>query len=107
LASRYASHISDAFGKSSPLLADIGDNVAAAQGFAQTRLGANPELQQQVIDASNRAFMSGYHWAVGLAAFLLFATSAMVLRFLPARPSELTLPHDARTATDVAGGGAD
>ena len=39
------------------------NNVAAAHVFAARTSATTPALQHRVIDASNRAFMSGYHLA--------------------------------------------
>jgi MFS family permease len=103
LASRYASKIAAILGSGSPLLRDVGNNVAAAHVFA--RLPANAHVRDRVIDASNRAFMSGYHFAAAGGALVLLATAAAVLRYLPSRSvdADSVLPDDAHTPAHVTG----
>ena len=104
LASRYSTRITDILGSDSPVLDAVRDNVGAAHSFAMARLGDTPELQQHVIDASNRAFVSGLHFATVVGVFVLLATAAAVLRFLPSRPPDADpsgFPHDAQAATNI------
>jgi EmrB/QacA subfamily drug resistance transporter len=106
LASRYAGKIAAILGSASPLLRHVGNNVAAAHVYARTHLTHDPALQHRVIDASNRAFMSGYHFAAIGGTVVLLLTAAAVLRFLPSRPTDepdLGLPHDAHVPADLPG----
>ena len=109
LASRYSSEITHILGKDSPVLAAVKNNVGAAHGFAITHLGDQPALQHQVIDASNRAFVSGFHAAALLGVGVLLLTAAAVLRYLPSRPPEedvngpSLLPDDAHAPANIAG----
>ena len=104
LASRYSSKIVTILGSASPLLPAVRNNVAAAHVFAN--LPANAEVRHRIIDASNRAFMSGYHFAAAGGTIVLLLTAAAVLRYLPSRPSDdpnSALPDDAEIPAHVGG----
>jgi EmrB/QacA subfamily drug resistance transporter len=106
LASRYTGRITSILGKDAPLLPAVKNNVAQAHGFANKTLGGVPTLQAHIIDASNRAFVSGFHYAALVGVFVLLVTAAAVLRFLPSRPADepdvpLVLPDDAHVAANV------
>jgi EmrB/QacA subfamily drug resistance transporter len=109
LASRYSGQIASILGSASPILPAVRNNVAQAHGFAFERLAATPELQRHVIDASNRAFMSGYHLAAAVGAFVLLGTALAVLRFLPSRMTDdvneplSALPEDAEIPANIPG----
>ena len=63
LASRYSGRITELIGADSPVLQFVRNNVGAAHGYAMTHLREQPELQHRVIDAADRAFVSGFHYA--------------------------------------------
>ncbi|MEY2418318.1 MAG: hypothetical protein QOG90_998, partial [Actinomycetota bacterium] len=82
--------------------------VAQAHGFATKTLGSVPALQAHIIDVSNRAFVSGFHYAAIVGVGVLLLTACAVLRFLPSRPSDepdapLGLPDDAQIPANVGG----
>jgi hypothetical protein len=107
LASRYSGRMASILGKDAPLLPAVKNNVAQAHGFATKTLGHVPALQAHIIDASNRAFVSGFHYAAIVGVAVLLLTAAAVLRFLPSRPPELdvnaplALPDDAHVPANV------
>jgi EmrB/QacA subfamily drug resistance transporter len=105
LASRYTGRITHLLGANSPVINAVKDNVGFAHGFALTRLGDQPELQHRVIDASNKAFVSGFHLAAVVGSVVLVLTALAVLRWLPARPPEegSGFPQDAHAAAPVSG----
>ena len=106
LASRYSGRITSILGKDATLLPAVKNNVAQAHDFANKTLGHLPALQAHVIDASNRAFISGFHYAAVLGVGVLLLTAAAVLRYLPSRPADepdvpLALPDDAQLPANV------
>ncbi|HVT77729.1 MAG TPA: MFS transporter, partial [Acidimicrobiales bacterium] len=109
LSSRYASEVTHILGKGAPVLAAVKNNVGAAHGFALTKLNDAPALQRHIIDVSNRAFISGFHYAALVGVGVLLATALAVLRFLPSRgddepiPEALALPDDAHVPADITG----
>ncbi|MEY2472417.1 MAG: hypothetical protein QOK28_1746 [Actinomycetota bacterium] len=108
LASRYTGRITSILGKDAPLLPAVKNNVAQAHGFATKTLGSVPALQAHIIDVSNRAFVSGFHYAAIVGVGVLLLTACAVLRFLPSRPADesdapLALPDDAQIPANVGG----
>jgi hypothetical protein len=107
LASRYSGHVTQILGKDAPILPAVRNNIAAAHGFAAKNLQAVPGLQHHIVDASNRAFVSGFHYAALVGLVVILTTAAAVLRYLPSRPVEELapsgLPHDAQAPANVGG----
>jgi MFS family permease len=103
LASRYSGEITRLLG--THIAPEVKDNVAAAHGYALKVLSGQPDVQQRIIDASNHAFVSGFHMAAIAGACVIAATALAVLKFLPARGDEMGsgVPHDAQATADISG----
>lgn len=107
LASRYTDHITTLLGKTNPVLDAVKDNVGAAHGFALQRLNGQSALQQQVLDAANKSFVSAFHYAAILGVVVMGLTALAVVRWLPSRAPEgepgSGFPENAHAAAQVAG----
>jgi hypothetical protein len=103
LASRYSGEITRLLG--THIAPEVKDNVAAAHGYALKALGGQPDLQHRVIEASNHAFVSGFHMAAVVGACVIAFTALAVLKFLPARGDEMGsgVPDDAHAPANVSG----
>ena len=103
LASRYSGQITHILGDN--IAPAVKDNVSAAHGFALKQLAGQPDLQHRIIDASNHAFVSGFHMAAVVGACVIVLTALAVLKFLPARGDEMGsgAPDDVHAAANISG----
>ncbi len=103
LASRYSSQITHILGEN--IAPAVKDNVSAAHGYALKQLAGQPDLQHRIIDASNHAFVSGFHMAAVAGACVILLTAIAVLKFLPARGDEMGsgAPDDTHATANISG----
>jgi EmrB/QacA subfamily drug resistance transporter len=108
LASVYSGRVGDVF---------AGSGVSeAAVSASQSSIGAIPQVAEQLTangfgdlatqlrNAANEAFVQGVHWAVVVAALVIFAGAGVVLAFLPARARrEDSVEQHAEYAAEHAG----
>jgi EmrB/QacA subfamily drug resistance transporter len=87
LSSRYSSRISSSLSGQVPptVLTQARDSVGSALDVAR---GDGAPFASQIVDASHRAFVSGMHVAVVVAAAIMAVAALGVLRWLPARGTD-------------------
>jgi EmrB/QacA subfamily drug resistance transporter len=104
MASRYSSHITSSLSGQVPpeVLAPAKDSVGSALDTAN---GSGAAFANQIIDASHRAFVSGLHVSVIVAAAIMAMGAVAVLKWLPSRAADhddAPVPTGEPTPEDVA-----